>query len=201
MRVTICNSPPQSGKDAFTTYLAKKHQDVSHLEFKKKLIELTKLIYDIDDTTWVEIYTNELKDVPMNIFDGKSPRQALIYVSEDVIKPKFGRDYFGKAAARLLSDSKLNIFSDGGFYDEMIQVSEKCGYENTFILDFKMKGRTFKDDSRGYVDLPNVERFSFDNNGSIDELFAQIKNLVTNHPGATVDVAYEVAVGNWHKLS
>ena len=37
--------------------------------------------------------------------------------------------------------------------------------------------------------------------GTIDELFEQIKSLVINHPGATVDVAYEVAVGNWHKLS
>ena len=39
------------------------------------------------------------------------------------------------------------------------------------------------------------------NDGTIDELFDQIKNLVTNHPDATVDLAYEVAVGNWHKLS
>jgi len=39
------------------------------------------------------------------------------------------------------------------------------------------------------------------NDGTIDDLFSQIKNLVTNHPAARADVAYEVAVGNWHTLS
>ena len=80
-------------------YLAQKHQDVLHLEFKTKLIALVKEIYFIDDEQWQSIYTNELKDIPMALFENKSPRQALIYVSEKVIKPKFGKDYFGKAAA------------------------------------------------------------------------------------------------------
>jgi hypothetical protein len=39
------------------------------------------------------------------------------------------------------------------------------------------------------------------NDGTIDNLFSQIKNLVINHPVSKVDVAYEVAVGNWHRLS
>lgn len=42
------------------------------------------------------------------------------------------------------------------------------------------------------------------NNGSIEELYAQIENLITSQeldgPVSKVDVAYEVAVGNWHKL-
>lgn len=39
------------------------------------------------------------------------------------------------------------------------------------------------------------------NDGTIDHLFDQIKNLVIDHPASTADLAYEVAVGNWHKLS
>ena len=39
------------------------------------------------------------------------------------------------------------------------------------------------------------------NDSTIDELFAQIKSMVIDHPASTVDVAYEVAVGNWHTLS
>ena len=39
------------------------------------------------------------------------------------------------------------------------------------------------------------------NDTTMDELFSQIKNLVSDHPDATADLAREVAVGNWHKLS
>jgi hypothetical protein len=36
-----------------------------------------------------------------------------------------------------------------------------------------------------------------DNNGSIDDLFKQVKNLVSGRLDATVDLAREVAVGSW----
>ena len=49
-----------------------------------------------------------------------------------VIKPKFGKDYFGKAAHTLRED-KINMFSDGGFHDEMKVVVDACGADNTFI--------------------------------------------------------------------
>jgi hypothetical protein len=38
------------------------------------------------------------------------------------------------------------------------------------------------------------------NDGTIDELFIQIENLVISPLDAKIDLAYEVAVGNWHKL-
>ena len=38
------------------------------------------------------------------------------------------------------------------------------------------------------------------NNGTIDDLYNQIKNLAQDPPAAKVDLAREVAVGNWHKL-
>lgn len=195
MRVTICNSPPQSGKDAFVQYLAQKHQDVLHLEFKTKLIALTKEIYFIDDEQWESIYTNELKDIPMALFENKSPRQALIYVSEKVIKPKFGKDYFGKAAAHSLCEDKINMFSDGGFYDEMKVVVDACGADNTFILDFQREGKNFKQDSRGYVNIKNVERFSFNNNGTLEDLyeFADGYYEIVKHSTPTVQQLSEIA--------
>jgi hypothetical protein len=38
------------------------------------------------------------------------------------------------------------------------------------------------------------------NNGTIDDLYNQIKNLAQDHPASRVDLAREVVVGNWHKL-
>lgn len=39
------------------------------------------------------------------------------------------------------------------------------------------------------------------NDGTIDELFSQLKNLVSNPLASKEDLAFEVAVGNWHKLT
>lgn len=170
MKVLICNSPPQSGKDTFVKYLAKKHENVQHLEFKEKLIKLVCEIYSITRKQWDEIYTNENKEIPSGIFTGLSPRQALIHVSEDIIKPHFGNDYFGKAASKLLKEHKLNMFSDGGFYDEILEVVKIAKPENTLLLEFKRDGCNFSKDSRGVVNIEGVTRYVFDNNGSQEQL-------------------------------
>jgi hypothetical protein len=43
--------------------------------------------------------------------------------------------------------------------------------------------------------------YTLDNNGSIDDLYKQIKNLVTDRPDATVSLPYEELVDSLHTLS
>ena len=59
-KVIICNSPPQSGKDEMVKYLHNKY-NVTHLAFKTKLIQLTKLIYNVSDKDWDDIYVSGKK--------------------------------------------------------------------------------------------------------------------------------------------
>lgn len=174
-KVLICNCPPQTGKDEFVKYLSYKY-GIAHLEFKDKLIKLTKMIYDVSDESWNSIYVSGEKDKPRQEFDGRSARQALIYVSEDVIKPKFGESYFGKCAVNNLRIG-VNGFSDGGFYEEMIEVVNHVGKENALIIRIDKEGRCFKDDSRGYVDIEGVEVIKVDNNGSLGQLHKQADNI------------------------
>lgn len=175
-KAIICNSPPQSGKDEFARYL-KKQYNTTHLEFKHKLIQLTKLIYDIGDEQWNEIYVSGSKDQPSELFGGKSARQALIYVSEKVIKPKFGKNYFGLCAARQLTSGMINAFSDGGFEDEIIEVVNRVGKDNSIIVRIEREGTNFSEDSRGYVNIEGVRIVKIDNNGSLENFYLQIDSL------------------------
>ena len=43
--------------------------------------------------------------------------------------------------------------------------------------------------------------YTLDNNGSIDDLYKQIKNLVTDRPDATVSLPYEELADSLHTLS
>jgi hypothetical protein len=85
-------------------------------------------------------------------FGGLSVRQAMIKVSEEVIKPVYGKNYFGESAAKTLAEGKLNIFSDSGFMEELIPIRNKVGAENILLIRLIREGCTFKGDSRGYLD-------------------------------------------------
>lgn len=148
-KVVLLNGPPASGKDAAAEFLCKALNG-SHREFKHKLFELTKAIYCVDDITWASLYTREKKEIPTDILDGLSPRQALIKVSEEAIKPNFGKDYFGKAAAKELQPG-LNIFSDSGFIEELIPIEDAVGLDNLLVIRIHRPGYTFEGDSRRYL--------------------------------------------------
>ena len=151
-KVVLLNGPPNSGKDAGAEYLCQRYSAFTHKEFKQKLFELVWLIYDIPEHHWWSIYTRDLKDQPQEILSGLSPREALIKVSEEVIKPKYGKDYFGQSAVRNLEPGCTNVFSDSGFVEEAQPLIDSVGQEN--ILLIKLVGRgTFEGDNLKYFDI------------------------------------------------
>ena len=81
-----------------------------------------------------------------------SPRQALIHVSENVIKPIEGKDYFGRQAKKsvLASELLVFVFSDGGFIDEIQAL--KSDKTKVTVIRLHREGFTFEGDSRSYVD-------------------------------------------------
>lgn len=149
-KVIILNAPPCTGKDETAKFLCTA-MNTRHAEFKKKLFELTKAIFCVSDEVWDELYTREHKELPTDILRGYSPRGALIYVSESIIKPNFGQDYFGYAAASELEDGQITVFSDGGFANELLPIVDKIGDENVLVIRIHMDGHDFSADSRRYL--------------------------------------------------
>lgn len=118
-----------------------------------------------------------------------SSREALIHVSEDVMKPKFGQDYYGrKFLEKVENSSERYVFtSDGGFVDEAIPLLDN-GY-NVYIVHLERIGATFEGDSRtlltendfkgedGNMKYKNLKFVKMNNNGSLDDLYKTITDF------------------------
>ena len=102
MRVIILNGPPNIGKDT----LGNNVQQLigwPRMEFKEALYRETASYYGVDLVTFAMLASGRTtKEVPMPTLGGLSPRQAMIHVSEEVIKPKFGKQFFGAKAYELI---------------------------------------------------------------------------------------------------
>ncbi len=157
--VVVFNGPPSSGKDTLTMHL-QANTGVTHSAFKIKLIEVALVISGVDSLTWERWYAAD-KEVARPELWGRSCREFLILVSETMIKPSLGSDYFGVAAAQVihknheaLSDCGV-CFSDSGFDDELAQVVQEVGSENVVVVQLHRSGTNFKGDSRAYLKREN----------------------------------------------
>lgn len=162
MKVIIFNGGIECGKDTIGKLLADElrasHQDVLITGFKAALFEAVQEVFALSPAEWVHfmlLYDDRAtKEQVWNRLgaDGRyfSPRGAMIYVSEEVYKPIYGKKAFGvKLQAGL--NNKLAaqhydyaICPDGGFIEELAPVCED--FE---VLFFSLRGRgTFEGDSR-----------------------------------------------------
>ena len=176
-KVVILNGPPSSGKDDGADFLLSEFAGVKK-EFKDQLFRLTKLIWNVDDETWDYLYQREFKEQSTPLLGGMSPRQALIHTSETVIKPNYGKTYFGVCAARTLNEG-INFFSDGGFVEELQPIIEELGEENVLVIRIHRPGYNFSSDSRRYLPDGTVKHMvDVNNDSSIEEYFNKISTVV-----------------------
>lgn len=112
-----------------------------------------------------------------------SSREALIFVSEELIKPKCGEDHYGRQLAYRIEQSSETFFftGDGGFKFEVVPLLE-MGY-NVIIAQLERSGATFEGDSRSLLNKDDFKEYSnikfcqIDNNGSLDDLYNCIVDL------------------------
>ena len=141
-----------------------------------------------------------------------SSREALIHVSEHIIKPKLGKDYYGLKVLDKVSNSseRYSFASDGGFKEEVLPLLD-AGY-NVYIVHLERLGATFDNDSRkllteddfkgedGNMKYKNLKFVKMDNNGSLDDLYKTITdfsfdlvlNQTLDHYGGYAENVYEI---------
>lgn len=184
-KLIIFNGPPGSGKDEAVRFLDEFAQEERGVRitvpmmFKERLYKLASVVYALSYDEVVEYCTDrKLKETPCDAFWGLSPRQAIIRVSEECMKPVYGKDYFGKVCVAdmiktniVIPCNKTFLFSDGGFPDEVNQVINHVGSENALIVRIYRDGHDFSNDSRRYLeetDLPiGTSIREIENNGSL----------------------------------
>lgn len=172
-RVVVFNGPPGCGKDHAAEYIWRMFFKSMRRQFKDQLFKVTAAIFAVPqhnlEHTW---YTRELKEQPREELNGFSPREALIYVSEHIIKPNMGSRYFGEALAKQLQPG-LTLVSDSGFTEELLPVIEEVGHENILVVRVFGRG-SYEGDSRSYIPVTfmnahGVEFIDIENTGTIEE--------------------------------
>lgn len=116
-----------------------------------------------------------------------SIREAMIYVSEVVVKPRWGEDWFGQARVRKMKGFDgycpfPPIFCDDScaFVDELHPLIKYLGQENILLLRIHRDGSTFEGDSRNYIpDGVITNTVDVYNNGTEQEYFDKIYQEVT----------------------
>lgn len=147
--IILFNGPPGSGKDAAADYF--KEKGFKHLSFKYQLYKETVKYFDVNYDWFMEGYKDRnVKEVPSTLLGNMSRREAMIYVSEKVIKPRNGLDYFGNQVANEIQDGQDYAISDGGFIDELIPVINTVGSDNFILVQLTRDGCDYSTDSRRY---------------------------------------------------
>jgi hypothetical protein len=109
-----------------------------------------------------------------------SLRQAMIYISEIICKPRFGDNFFGVARAKAIVDGEVAVDSSTGFVSELPPLIERLGQESILLIRVHREGATFEGDSRNYipdgvidntVDVQSVY-------GYLDEYLEQVEKIV-----------------------
>ncbi|QFG06668.1 putative ATP-binding protein [Proteus phage Myduc] len=165
----ILNGPPGCGKDTLANLQAKKDSIIKR-QFKDALYAHTAKYFNVGLDEFIHFASDRvLKDsLSLSGLHGRTPRQALIHVSEDIYKPRYGSDYFGKVEADNIRELKGRmdssftvIYPDGGFTDEVVAIEPE--FDVIVIVRLHRDGFDFSNDSRDYIYLPdNPKRTSID---------------------------------------
>lgn len=157
--IIIFNGPPSTGKDEACNYL-KKEKNFTHVEFKDALFTETCKYFSVSKDWFMENYNDRsVKERKEVVLGDRSRREALIHVSENIIKPKYGKEFFGQKVSENLNDNVEYCFSDGGFKEELFPIINKVGAENICLVQLTRKGCDFSTDSRRYLNGNIVEEF------------------------------------------
>ena len=154
--IFVFNGPPGSGKDICCDYL--KTKGFIHIEFKEQLFADTIEYFGVTPEWFFDGYTRDNKDVKGELLENRSRREALIFISEQVMKPKYGQGYYGFKASEKMTQDKDYCISDGGFVSELKEIINKFGADEIRIIRLYRNGYDYSHDSRKYVNFEEVEK-------------------------------------------
>ena len=172
-KIVLLNGPASSGKDHAAKYIVSNYKQAKLDKFARVLKERTHALYGFPWREWY--YYEDCKDKPSDDFYGITPRQAYIGVSEKYFKPMHDDYIFGRLLEKELENdpSMLVAVSDSGFESEAKVLIQRYGVKNVILIRIHREGFTFADvnDSRGYIELPEIAQFDIDNPG--DKVFTE----------------------------
>lgn len=166
-KILLVNGPPSSGKDTVGKICKELVPDCRTVKMSRPLkCGAAALFYALHGDLEGEVhsacveddYYEDQKDEPLPRFFGKTPRDVWKSLSEDWIKPQFGKDFFGNLLTARIDKmpEEFIVVTDAGFVEEVEPLIERFGAENIALVRLSRKGCDFGQDSRGYIQLNKV---------------------------------------------
>jgi hypothetical protein len=166
--IIIFNGPPGTGKDEAASFF--EARGFIHLSFKKVLFKETIEHFGVSEHWFMNGYhEREIKERPEEALQGLSRREALIHVSEEIIKPNKGLDFFGLCVAAEIQSGCDYAVSDGGFIEELTPIINIIGADNIVLVQLTRDGCDYSSDSRRYFDGNVVEEYVLDHQTPINK--------------------------------
>lgn len=176
-KVILLNGPPRCGKDTVANYICRRF-DAHHHKHALILQRAVSALFAVPWPEWQARYEPD-KDTPWETLEGLTPRQAMIWVSEEVMKPRFGHTYFGRKLAATITAGRapLNVISDCGFQLEQDPIISTFGAENCILIRIHRPGTSFANDSRSYITAPCTS-VDLPNTGGVPELYERAERIM-----------------------
>lgn len=191
VKIILLNGPPRSGKDTATDFA------MNHLGNKGQRYRfaapLKNTIHAMFGFAGVqEEHFTHVKDQPnpemFAAFDPPTWRQAYIWLSEKVVKPKFGHDFWSRVAVTSIKQMKkpVVVISDCGFVEEAQVLVQAFGKGNVAIVHLYREGCSFEGlkDSRSYIDGVDCAKFEVVNNGTVHDLYESMVTVIESFTNA-----------------
>jgi hypothetical protein len=189
-KLILLNGPAGSGKTTSAKILSMEF-NIPFMHVAETLKTRTCGLFNTrHEWRWYE----DKKDEPLEDFLGLSPRQAYIFVSEEVLKKKFGQDIIGRLVATQVahyfafqvSNAHLPVMvlDSFSFIDELRCLKVVTDIRNMLIIRLYRQKHTFENDSRGYIMTENVRTVDVENDNDIVTLEAKLKLLVNDFLGS-----------------
>ena len=180
--VIYVNGFKRSGKDTVGQILHT-HRHATLFKAATPLYKAIQEVFSLGEGEWAAMYENS-KEEPQEALYGMTCRAAMIWLSEDVMKPKFGDTFFGLSLAKRIRDSdcELAVVSDAGYLREL----EACrnllpDYQHHLIYLYRT-GTTNEGDSREVINPSDlgldVEHYEpIPNNGTMEDLAKEVLSV------------------------
>lgn len=153
MKVILFNGPPRSGKDTCTKYLTDNYEGAEHYKLSRFLKEetLRRLQIPVAELEApLQTYFEILKDTPLDVFGGSTPRKAVIKMDKTLIKD-FGEGYLVRRFFEYAKEDKVYVLSDSGKPSELEIFKELTPVGSLITVVRLSRGNlTFRGDSRKY---------------------------------------------------
>lgn len=143
--IVYLNGPPRSGKDEVAKLMTMRY-GFYHMKFADTIKNITCAALSINRKE-----LEDWKDQHQSVI-GMTIREFLIWLSEEIMKPKFGADIMGRFTAEAVHGvaSERIIFSDNGFFDEFRPIALANYAGTNLVLELHRPQHDFREDSRSY---------------------------------------------------